>query len=331
MSLHDMNIAMSDINKNFKGDERKVGFEIEYSEIEISDASNCVKNLFGGDIKVNSDIEHEIKNTKFGDFKIELDAIPIKNLVEKKHGLDKTKLSDKIDIEISDAITNASKEIVPFEIVSPPIMLSDFAEFEKLVDGLRALGAKGSKDGFYYAFGLHINPEVTSLDADYTKKHLQSFLLLYDFLLEKHEIDWARRVTNYIDPFPDSYLKLILDKNYNPDMPKLIEDYHSHNPTRNRALDMLPLFSHINEKLVRKLYGDEEKINKRPTFHYRLPNSDIGKSDWSVTKEYNIWLNVENIANDENKLNELIEKWQEREDSWFSDKSKWVKEVKKVI
>ena len=116
--------------------------------------------------------------------------------------------------------------------------------------------------------------------------------------LERHQIYIARKLTSFIDPFPTSCLQLVLTESYQPDIERLIRDYYAHNPTWNRALDMLPLFAMIDEKLVRSLYGDKEKINKRPTFHYRLPNCEIATENWFFGVEYRTWQFVEQLAQD---------------------------------
>ena len=46
----------------------------------------------------------------------------------------------------------------------------------------------------------------------------------------------------------------------------------------------------------------DEKIGHRPTFHYRLPNSRIDEAGWSVSREWNIWMRIENLANDDDAL-----------------------------
>lgn len=202
---------------------------------------------------------------------------------------------------------------------------------EELRKELLKAGAKDTKENLYNAFWLHINPETASLEADYIVRHIQSFLLLSPWLKKQHGIDITRKVTSFIDPFPKAYLELVLNDNYAPDTEQLILDYHEHNPTRNRALDMLPLFAHINESLVRELYGKEEKINKRPTFHYRLPNSEIANKEWSFNTEWKRWLNVENLAHDDKNRRQLIDRWQTHYERWFSFESEWIKEIEMVL
>jgi len=87
--------------------------------------------------------------------------------------------------------------------------------------------------------------------------------------------DTTRRLLNFAEPFPDEYVRLLAGESYWPDESALIDDYVRLNPTRNRDLDMLPLLAFLDEDRVRSKLPDE-KINPRPTFHYRLPDMRSG-------------------------------------------------------
>ncbi len=316
--------------KNHARKERKVGLEIEYAGLPLKQAARIVHDLFAGNIEEITSAIFKVTDTELGDFTLELDAIPLQKLAQNtKEAEEKVEesLVDDISVHIGKAAGNIGTKIAPFEIVSPPIKLSDLPKMERLRNALLKAGAKDTKENLYTAFGLHINPEVSSLDTDYIIRHLQSFLLLAPWLKQLHNIDLTRRVTSFIDPFPKTYMELVLNKTYAPDIGQLIRDYHEYNPTRNRALDMLPLFSHIDESLIRELYGEKEKINKRPTFHYRLPNCELANEDWSFNTEWKRWLHVEELANDTELLHQLINQWQAHQERWFAFEPEWIKEI----
>lgn len=320
--------------KNDQGKTRKVGFELEYSNIDIKKSAELVQNLFGGDIKCINDSVYEVLDTELGDFKVELDAIPIQKISASNKKIQQKKSPtqiEKIQAELGHRIEKASTFMTPFEIVTPPISLDNLQAVSKLEKSMKENHAEGTRSSLQYAFGLHINPEVSSLKVASIVRHLQAFLLIEPWLKEKHDIDMSRKLTNFIDPFPKAYLKHVLQKDYQPSMDEFIEDYHHWNPSRNRSLDLTPLLCFIDEDKVRDLYGKDEKINKRPTFHYRLPNCDIGELEWSVEDEWRIWLTVENLAYDEKLLDELLKKWQEQEEKFFSMPFEWVKTVKEFI
>ena len=118
-----------------------------------------------------------------------------------------------------------------------------------------------------------------------------------------------------------------------PTLDSLLEDYLEHNPTRNRALDMLPIFAQVDERRVQQVVQDN-RVNPRPAFHYRLPNCHIERPEWSLLDDWRAWLNVERLANrpaDITRLSETFlaaerpliginhKQWAETIDQWIND------------
>ena len=193
----------------------------------------------------------------------------------------------------------------------------------------------GTKASFHHAFGLHINPEEQALDAATICSKVKAFSLLYPLLLDLHKVDLARRLSPYISAYPHEYVDLITVQHYAPSLRRLIEDYHAHNPTRNRALDMLPLFAFLEEGLMHDLYGKDEKISARPTYHYRLPNSEIDRTSWTLSEEWQRWLLIEEVANNSQCLKDLCTAWQDTSDNSLVDaiesEKKWKKTVISIL
>lgn len=316
------------LKNNPQGQERQIGFEIEYAGLPLENVAQMVHQQFGGKLEQISPHVYAVNQSELGDFKLELDSIPLQKLATSNASLkDSQTLYKSTQYKITEMADELGTKIVPYEIVCPPVKLSQIPALETLCENLRNQGAKGTKGSLLYAFGLHLNPELASFEAHYILRHLQSFLILGPWLQKEHHVDISRKLTNFIDPFPKEYAELVLDQDYQPNIDQLIRDYHTHNPTRNRALDMLPLFAHLDESLIIELYGEEEKINKRPTFHYRLPNCEIGQSNWSLTKEWETWLSVEKVANSEQLFGQLLTKWQTHHQKLISTDPAWVKEV----
>ena len=88
-----------------------------------------------------------------------------------------------------------------------------------------------------------------------------------------------------------------------PSLEELIDDYLEFNPTRNRSLDMLPLFQYLDKERIDAVI-DDERVKPRPTFHYRLPNCDIDDPGWNLDNSLDTWLQVEQLAFDK-KLSEI--------------------------
>ncbi|MDB2414818.1 amidoligase family protein [Rickettsiales bacterium] len=290
------------------GKNRKTGFEFELASIEIDACSKILAELFDGKIEKKNSLDVKILCQNMGDFKVELDAHMIKNMVSKLEKKEPISDEDIIDINkiksfVSKLIGDASGKFVPCEIVTPPMKFDDFSKLEDLRESLMNKGAEGTGASFVNAFGMHINTEIPSEEVSDIRDILRAFLILYPWLLEVMNIDISRRVLTYIDPFKKPYINLILDKDYNPSWDQFISDYIEHNPTRNRALDMMPLFAHLKPESMKLLKAeDRELIKARPTFHYRLPNCEMDNKNWSIARDWNYWVMVEELSADKEKL-----------------------------
>ncbi|AXX92584.1 hypothetical protein CPU12_01820 [Malaciobacter molluscorum LMG 25693] len=303
---------MPKVTQNYEGNIRKVGFEIEFSNMRIKKIVSLLKKTYNlKETKVNNFLY--TFDSEFGDFIAELDFELLTKQKLKSNVVDFfNKMGMKIDgtrIEkVEDIIGSISKDLVPYEISTPPIPLDKISMIDKLSDNLYKLGAHGTKKKVYNAFGLHINIEVSSLDVQSLLNYLRAYVILETFLVKDAKIDIARKITPYIDKFKEDYINKILSESYEPTIDELIDDYIKYNPTRNRSLDMLPIFAFIDESKVRKSLK-KEKINPRPAFHYRLSNSLVGEEDWKISDEWNRWLYVERVANDTKLLSKLSKKY----------------------
>lgn len=310
-----------EIKNNYKDELRKVGFELEFSNIDIKKTLEILEKEFNLEVTKVNNYFYKLKS-KYGNFVLELDFELLTKQKLKKGAND---LSQKIGIDISqkdiapieDLIGELSKDIVPYEISTPPIPLDEIDIVEKIVKKLRENNAKGTEYKIYYAFGLHINTEVVSLEVDSILSYMRAYVVLQDFINKDAKVNLARKITPFIDNFKSEYIKYILDENYHPSIEDFIQDYLRFNPTRNRSLDMLPILAFIDEEAVRKLLPDE-KIKPRPAFHYRLSNSMIGNSNWKVSNEWNRWILVENLANDKESLTQLSKEYIEHLDNFIN-------------
>ena len=112
----------------------------------------------------------------------------------------------------------------------------------------------------------------------------------------------TRRATSWASPIPSpAYIRKLAAPDYWPDIPTFIDDYLAANPTRNRDLDLLPLLLHFDADRVRAVLPNE-KINGRPTFHYRLPDARVSDPGWSIAPDWNRWVAVERLAADRERL-----------------------------
>lgn len=285
-----------------EGGPRRVGVEIECIALTAADAAALVREAFGGTIRVDDPYRYVLEGARHGDFVVELDtkyAHPSGRWdeveVESEWLAGLVDLMREVDQEASALIGTLSEDFVPLEIVGPPIPWSDLAELDPLFHSIRDAGATGTDEGALYALGLHLNPEVASLEADWIADVLKAYVLMSAWLRRSIDVDITRRLLPYIDPFPKRYAKRILQPGYRPDMTGLIEDYLADNATRNRELDMLPLFAHLDPARVRRAVKDD-RVNARPAFHYRLPDTRFTDTAGGPVAEWNRWVLVERLA-----------------------------------
>ncbi len=288
--------------QNAAGQERRCGVEIEFIGFgSIDEIVAVMREVVGGEVAESSTWHARLTTPTYGDFGIELDFSYLKRQGEREAAdadqPDRSSLEARANAIFNDVVDAVARTVVPWEVVAPPLPLSQLSTLDAVVTALREAGARGTRHSPAYAFGVHFNPELPALDADTIRRHLQAFMCLREWLRDSGGIDLTRRITPYIDDFPSDYALRICAADYGPDLATLISDYLSANPTRNRALDMLPLFAHLDEELVRRAV-DDDRVNARPTFHYRLPNCEIDDPSWALATPWADWCKVEALAAD---------------------------------
>lgn len=295
-------------------DRRTVGVEIEVADIPVREAAEAIAALFdGSEVVLDEGVGAELDSgerhllaeceveTELGVFRVERDSHALKAALG--HSASERDLEERIALDIVEPW-------VPTEIVSPPLPIEAIPRMDEIMAALRVRGAKGTRASPLYALGLHLNPELRDPSAERILAHLRAFFLLRDVLRDRIDVDLSRRASPYIERHGRRYVELVLDPDYAPDLDELVDDYLRLEPTRNRELDMLPLFAHLRPEKVAAL-GDE-RVNARPTFHYRLPNSDPEDSSWSVMREWRRWRLVEALANDGDELRAWMRAWREQ-------------------
>ncbi|MDJ0832458.1 MAG: amidoligase family protein [Gammaproteobacteria bacterium] len=305
------------------GEPRRVGFELEFTGISLDQAMSALRSVMDGELQIVSHFEQKLKLDS-GTFVLELDWEFLK-----RKGQEQENDGDWIDL-LGQAVY--SSQLIPLELVCPPLPIHDIAQLQPVVKALRKAGALGTSDSPIAAFGVHINVEPPNLQAGTLLRYLQAFALLQWWLMETLRVDLSRKISPFVDPYPADYVKLLLDYD-RVTIDQIIDDYVEHNPSRNRALDMLPMLVHIDrERVLARI--SESKIKSRPAFHYRLPNSQIDRKDWSLASAWNSWWLVEQLASRPALLDQLIREyllafrpiigisrktWVEFIDTWLTD------------
>ncbi|MEX1033684.1 MAG: amidoligase family protein [Cellvibrionaceae bacterium] len=320
-----------------QGELRRVGFEFELGNVGVKNLAQGLARALGGKLSYTSSFEAILENSSVGKLKIERDTHLLTSLAYRDWlsnlGVDFSPGSEGERWEGN--VDNLSRQLIPCEIVTAPIPVTELACLHDIVAVIEDMEGEGTQGSFYYAFGLHMNPSIPSAESSVLLAYIQSFLLLSDWIIEDAGTDFARRFfTKYIDPFPKMYSELILHPDYRPDISALMKDYLRYNPTRNRSLDMLPIFYQLDRELVLGNVKESERhlIKGRPAFHYRLPDCRVGEPGWALEDEWNRWHLVEVLASDGKKRSDLLESWQREQARFrFSHRAAWVERVQQFV
>jgi hypothetical protein len=309
------------------GDVRRVGFELEFSGLTVDRAAEAVARGVGASATRVSSVEYRVEHADLGPFGVEVDWRFLKEQARTRADATTT-----LELDWTQILGDLASLVVPVEVVCPPIPMQRLDELLPLVDALRDAGAEGTSESPLAAYGVHINVEIPKLDAATVHRYLRAYGLLQWWLLREHDIDPARRLSPYVTPYPEAYLHEIhgLEK---PSLRDLLRHYLEHNATRNRALDMLPLFA-VDAPAAVRACVDDPRIQARPAFHYRLPDCHIEQREWSPAQPWARWCAVEALADDGDAIDTLAERfraakrpllgverraWVEEMDQWLDD------------
>ncbi len=312
-----------------EGKVRGVGVELEFAAISVRESALKVQSVFGGEIVRADSHRFHVKNTALGDFTCELDTWLAHHSAAYETPQGPFSAAwEEFQVQLHSVLGDISSIVMPCEIVCPPIPLTELQRLDELVDALNASGVAGTRANPLYAFGAQLNPEIAEASAQWITSVLKAYLLMSDWLRGIMSIDLTRRLAAYNEAFSREYTAQIVNPNYWPTMDRLIDDYLFANPTRNRELDMLPLFAWIDEDRVRAAVSDT-RVKKRPTFHYRLPDANLGDPNWNVTLEWNRWSVVERLAERREVLNDMGAAYRANEqrlipDDWAIKSSEWL-------
>jgi hypothetical protein len=305
------------------GGPRRVGVELEFTGLPGPEVAEGVRAMFGGAVEEHDPYRHVVQGSGLGDVTVELD-------MRAAHPDDPTgdSLGDRVKQAVHSAIGAVGSLIMPLEVVVPPLPIDRLPEVDRLVSSLRQEGAVGTRGNLFHAFGLHLNVEIAADDAGYLLAHLRAFALLAPWLRAVIEVDLSRRLSPYTRPYPPEYVRRLAEPGYRPDRRGLIADYLDANPSRDRELDMLPIFAGLEPDMVRQR-AKVDKVKPRPTFHYRLPDSNVDQPGWGVVDDWNRWVEVERLAADPERLSAFARTY--LTEFHGVDSPEWVAEIQRRL
>lgn len=295
-----MPLRLPDILHTHTGQARQVGVELELTGISLPRLARVITDTLGGTARPVSAYEIDIVDGPLGTFRAELDFDYLKRLARAQL----KQQPGELEQAATDILGEVAHQLAPLEMVSPPLSMDDLGCLDQLFGRLREEGAKGTRHALHYAFGLHLNPELPDLSAETLLCYFKAYLCLHDWLDSREAFAPARKISPFIRAFGKEYVRKVLAPGYWPGLTRFTDDYLADNASRNRAMDLLPMLAWHDAQRVQRAVPDD-KVGRRPTLHYRLPNSDIDNPDWGLRHAWEGWLQVESLANDPARLDQV--------------------------
>ncbi|WP_084327797.1 amidoligase family protein [Salinarimonas rosea] len=289
LSSEDLSLSAPELAKP-----RRVGVEIEFMGASARAAAIALAHDLGGSVEVEDPHAFRVCGTRFGPIAVEMD---LRHVHPHRHPA----LANRLTPRAAAWLGLLASPLAPRELITAPIPISRLPELDQVVASLRSAGARGRGAVLFDSLGLHFNVDPPRMDAATLTAFLKAYLLLSAELRRETAGGSLRRAFALPPEFPRAYARRVLAPGYWPDMPRLMSDYLSANPTRRRALDLLPIFAHLDEERVRAAVPDE-KIGPRPVLHYRLSQAHLSDPEWTVRADWERWMAIERLAADADEL-----------------------------
>lgn len=278
------------------GSERLLGVEVEFGGLDEGVAARLLAEASPGAHVTREDSELKVSDTPFGTCKLYID----------------TTFRDRDDTALGRAALDLARNVVPVELVTEPFSPTLLPQLDALLDRYVEAGATGTRDGLFLGFGVHLNVQIASDGADHLWSVLTAFALAEPLLRDSYAIDLSRRALPFVDPYP-ARLADTLCMGAPGSVEALAQCYFDATTSRNHALDMLPIFSHLVPDMTRNAlaHGAGGTVSARPAYHYRMPDCRIDEPRWSLVGEWSLWCAIEALAEDRRTLMALCDAWQE--------------------
>lgn len=268
------------------GDDVAVGVEVEFVGLSARAAIEALRASLGGSIAEEDAHAFSLRDSAIGGVAIELDlrhvhphrAAP--GLLKPRNGRTAAWLGTLV------------QPIVPREAIFAPRPSGRLSEIDEAIDVLRAAGAKGDGKTLFDTLGLHFNIAACRLDVAAIRSTTLAFARLDSWMRADIARGDRRLAAQLAAPYPEAYREALEHGSAHQSQADFVDLYLTHNPTRRRALDLLPLLLHLDPERVRARLPFE-KIAPRPVFHWRLPVAHVGRPHWGVMEDWGRWLAIE--------------------------------------
>ncbi|KAA2314729.1 hypothetical protein DL237_06630 [Pseudooceanicola sediminis] len=295
------------------GQPRKLGVEVEFGGLGEEKTASLLARETGGTMECQG-TDYTVSDTPFGTCKMFID----------------TAYRKRASGEIAKTALDLARGLVPVELVTDPFDPVALPKLDTLLATMRDAGAYGTERGILLGFGVHLNVQTASDDVAHLWSVVTAFALAEPLLRHNHPIDLSRRVLPFVDPYPRALLDALAEG-----PPETLHDlaqiYLTYAPSRNHALDMLPIIADFDTSLIREVFGDNHGIGARPAFHYRMPDCRIDDPEWSVSQEWDLWVAIEALAEDHAALNALCAAWRDHRDRLARIPHGWLDRAAEIL
>ena len=119
-----------------RGDPRHVGFELEFAGMEFKDTVQVLADVLDVPATTHTSAEASLRHPELGKFVVEVDSELAKQLA-------KARANDRgsTDDPLAEWVVNLTTELVPVEVVCPPIPIRRLPVLDEMVNALREAGA----------------------------------------------------------------------------------------------------------------------------------------------------------------------------------------------
>lgn len=296
------------------------------SGLSAEDAARHIVDLFGGEKEARdaSGMTGEVlavSGTSLGDFGIRF--APPDSPAEERPGA--TRALTRAAVEKLAAV---SGPVSSCEVHCPPVPFREVDCLDRLLDELRRSGAARDREAAPLPLGFDLVVDAEDTGADTIASVIKSFCLISDWLRQDYAAPDIEEAIAFPEPYSLDYRTLVAEPGYQPDINRLAADYIRHNPTRNRELDLLPLFADIAAEAL-ETEDTLPPIQPMRAYCYRLPRAGLARAGGIVADELQRWQMVESIAADPVRLGQMGEAFLARshefvEADWTDECEKWL-------
>ncbi|WP_101068177.1 amidoligase family protein [Roseovarius salinarum] len=297
------------------GTPRRAGIEIEFAGLTEGGAATVVQDLWGGDVAARDEHEVRLEGTRMGEVTVKLD----------------TALTAQGGHALADALLDLSRVVVPVEVVTGPLPPDALPEVDRLLRALESVGAQSSRDGVFYGFGVHLNPEIAAPEPGHVVGTARAFALMEDWLRAADPPDFSRRVLPFVAPWPRAFTDRIAAEGGGWSLAALCSAYLSLVASRNHGLDLLPMLEHLFPETVRGALPAGQAKGGRPTWHFRLPETRVTVPGWSLAYEWNRWVLVERVGDRPALVEHLAREWAVHRRRLTATRSDWAQTVNRLL